>query len=257
MFQTTQDVSVDGSTVVDPAFNTMDSYCRGNVQLLRSAHIACAAANESPEGDDSGDLYIDPSGTIETTKGVPIAGATVTLARAATAGGALTTVPNGSPIMSPANRTNPSRSSALGAFGWDTVPGFYRITASHAGCAAPQGKGKRASTPVLGVPPSRSGLVLKLRCPRLRRVATRLTIRTVPGAGGGLVVRAKLDAPHATAATRVGSISVLARGHVLAVAALNPKTGLAVLDLPAGHRARALTVRFGGNGRYAPSRRRG
>ena len=94
--------------------------------------LACSAC---------GDEYFDPSGTVESTKGIPLKSAKVTLLRSKSAKGPFAAVPNGSSVMSSQNRKDPFQTNALGAFGWDTVPGFYRVTASHAGCTAvPHGK---------------------------------------------------------------------------------------------------------------------
>ena len=36
-------------------------------------------------------------------------------------------VPNGSAVMSPANRINPDTTSAAGIFGWDAIAGYYEV----------------------------------------------------------------------------------------------------------------------------------
>src|SRR5207248_2952841 len=65
--------------------------------------------------------------------------------------------PPGSVVRSPDNRRNPDRTTLLGSFGWDTLPGLYRVQASHSRCRA-------ASTPLFVVPPPRANLALRLRC---------------------------------------------------------------------------------------------
>jgi hypothetical protein len=103
-------------------------------------------------------VYVDPSGTVETTSGAPIAGATVTLYRSDSgAPGSFAPVPNGSTLLSPDNRTNPDHSDAAGSFGWNVVPGFYYVHASAPGCTP-------ADSPVSEVPPAVTGIVLKLAC---------------------------------------------------------------------------------------------
>ena len=222
------------------------------------AHIACDdTGSDSPEGDASGDVYIDPSGTIETRRGVPVAGATVTLARSATSGGPLAPVPNGSAIMSPANRRNPSRSNALGQFGWDTIPGYYRIGVAHRGCRAANGRGRRTRTALFGVPPARSGLVLRLRCPGLRRTATKLRLHVVRGPLGTLVVTARLVVRHARPHALVGSVVVRAGGRVASTTPIDARTGTALVDVPGAHTKTSIVARFTGNALYAPSRARG
>ena len=68
-------------------------------------------------------------------------------------------VGDGSAIMSPSNRLNPSSTTADGAFAWDVIAGFYRVEASKPGCVT-------ASSPVFEVPPPATGIVLKLACGR-------------------------------------------------------------------------------------------
>jgi hypothetical protein len=103
-------------------------------------------------------VYVDPSGIVETTAGVPIPGATVTLYRSATGvPGSFVAVPNGSTMLSPDNRTNPDTADAAGTFGWNVVPGFYYVHASAPGCTPADG-------PVSEVPPPVTGIVLKLAC---------------------------------------------------------------------------------------------
>ncbi len=83
------------------------------------------------------DIYIDPSGTVVDTLGHPIAGATVTLMRSDSSDGTYTPVPDGDAVMSPSNRHNPDTSGADGTFHWDVLAGWYKITASKAGCTVP------------------------------------------------------------------------------------------------------------------------
>ncbi len=71
---------------------------------------------------------------------VPLSGATVTLQLGRGRRGPFGAVRNRSTVMSPANRRNPDRTSALGAFGWDVLPGYYRVAASHPGCRSATGR---------------------------------------------------------------------------------------------------------------------
>jgi nidogen-like/HYR domain-containing protein/carboxypeptidase family protein len=110
-------------------------------------------------------IYIDPSGFVRTPGGSPIAGATVTLLRSDSPAGQFVQVPNGSDIMSPANRTNPDLTDATGHFGWDTIAGFYKVRAEKEGCHAPGNPSQTAvETAVVEVPPPVTDLLLTLEC---------------------------------------------------------------------------------------------
>ena len=110
-------------------------------------------------------LYIDPSGVVNDTGSMPVAGATVTLLRADDAGGPFVQVPNGSAIMSAGNQTNPDTTDATGHFGWDVLSGYYKVRAEKSGCHAP-GNASQAfvETAVLTIPPPATGLKLTLDC---------------------------------------------------------------------------------------------
>jgi IPT/TIG domain len=109
-------------------------------------------------------IRIDPSGTVEDTNGNPVPGATVTLEYSDNPLGPFTAPASGSPIMVPS--TNPELSDTGGSFAWDVFAGYYEVTASKAGCAAPGNPSQQSvSTPVLQVPPPQVGLVLTLSCP--------------------------------------------------------------------------------------------
>lgn len=120
-----------------------------------------------PEGPDEAvvfTIYIDPSGTIIDTNGDPIEGATATLYRSDFPEGPFELVPDGSAIMSPANRQNPMMTGADGRFGWDTIAGFYIVEASAPDCQNPDGTGETVETDVLPVPPPQLDLILILDC---------------------------------------------------------------------------------------------
>ena len=139
--------------------------------------LACAAC---------GDEYFDPSGTVESTSGIPLESAKVTLLRSKSAKGKFTAVPNGSTIMSSQNRKDPFETNALGSFGWDTVPGYYRVSASHSGCTgAPHGK--TVETRVYSVPPPVDGIVIKLKCARLKRSTTHVKLKITTGKRGSAI----------------------------------------------------------------------
>lgn len=110
--------------------------------------------------------YIDPSGTVRTPYGAPVAGATVTLLASDTPAGPFVAVPDGSAVMSPANRSNPSITEADGSFGWDVVPGYYKVRATRAGCHDPNDAGiTNVDSKVLTIPPAVTDLDLRLACP--------------------------------------------------------------------------------------------
>ena len=107
----------------------------------------------------------DPSGTVFTTTGAPVPGATVVLQQAPTAEGPFTPAPGASPGIEP--HINPEITGPSGKFHWDVIADYYKVVATAPGCHAP-GDPARASvaTPVMEVPPPRFGLVLVLSCAR-------------------------------------------------------------------------------------------
>ncbi|HWO23321.1 MAG TPA: PxKF domain-containing protein, partial [Kofleriaceae bacterium] len=116
-------------------------------------------------GQSSFDLYIDPSGWVQTVHGTPLRGALVTLYRSESAFGPFEVVPDGSALMSPKNRTNPDHTDSAGHFGWDTIAGYYVVRAEYPGCVAP-GDPLRTyvETDILPVPPEWLDLHLYLDC---------------------------------------------------------------------------------------------
>jgi hypothetical protein len=111
------------------------------------------------------DVYIDPSGVVVDTEGRPIDGTTVTLHRSDAIAGPFTPVPDGSGIMSVANRNNPDVTRSGGHFGWDVLAGFYRVRAAKAGCTSPDDQGTPyVETPTLTIPPPVTDLRLVLAC---------------------------------------------------------------------------------------------
>lgn len=111
----------------------------------------------------------------------PVAGATVTLYSLGTTGTYLP-VPDGSPVMSAANRKNPDLTAADGTFGWDVANGTYKVRAEKAGCTDPNSGQTFVETSPLPVPPPVSGLVLTLSCP-LETTVPMVTITAHPARG--------------------------------------------------------------------------
>lgn len=220
------------------------------------AHLACEGEGEDDDGDSGGfDDYHDPSGRVVTAHGVPVAGARVLLLRSPSRRGRLRKVPNRSRIMSPANRRNPDRTDIDGHFGWDVITGFYRVQASHAGCTARAGSRRQASTRLLKVPPPVDDLRLVLRCPHLRRAATRtrLRLKAVPVGQTALVAHVR---PRHGRRVLGGIVSFRRGRRVLAVAPLVRRDGLVVVTVRRIARHARVVAVYGGNGRYAPSRGR-
>jgi len=116
-------------------------------------------------GTSAFDLYIDPSGWVQTVEGAPLAGATVTLYRSESPVGPFAIVPGGSALMSPKNRSNPDQTDAEGHFAWDTVAGYYVVRAEYPGCFSPTEPSRTyVETEILAVPPEWVDLHLYLDC---------------------------------------------------------------------------------------------
>jgi hypothetical protein len=159
--------------------------------------------------------------------------------------------------MSPANRRNPDRTSGLGSFGWDVLPGFYRVAAQHKGCTAGHGHGRVTQTKVLTVPPAAINLNLTLRCPHLHRTPTRVSLSVKR------VRRGRLGPTQITLTARVhvrrgrhplGLVAFRAGRRVLALVPVDPRRAKATLTINARHVAR-YTAQYQGDGYHAPSRR--
>jgi hypothetical protein len=196
-----------------------------------------------------GDAYADPSGIVATKSGQPIGGATVTLRSATSATGLLLPVANGSVTMSPANRRNPDHTNALGEYGWDVLPGFYEITATHRGCTAQHGK--TATSTVLPVPPAQTGVNLQLRCPHLKRTSLKLKLKVTKlgsrNSNGSIVFQASLSAPKHGARPQ-GEVAFKAGGKLLDSVFL--VSGAARLTLPSATRVSSITATYNGDDAY-------
>lgn len=175
---------------------------------------------DCPDGSQSFDIYIDPSGVVLDTKGARVAGATVTLFRSDTGTGPFAQVPNGAAVMSPANRHNPDISDTRGLIGWDVLSGFYKVRAQKQGCHAPNDPGKAfVESGAFRVPPPVTDLVLTLDCPgTVNRTPPVLTVPkdvTVnTGAGAALCRIFVSDATlgTATASVAYGGVTIKRTG---------------------------------------------
>jgi uncharacterized repeat protein (TIGR02543 family) len=156
-------------------------YVASNTQPLYPSHglvgieIVVTCPGNTQTTVDFG-MYIDPSGVVtDAATARPIAGATVTLLRSDHPGGPFVAVPNGSGVMSPANRANPSTTGSDGAFAWDVIAGYYEVTASAPGCTG-------ATAGVFTIPPPVTNLAIALDCGHARLPHLAVTMST-PGVG--------------------------------------------------------------------------
>jgi hypothetical protein len=134
--------------------------------ILISININC------PNGDtevEDFNVYIDPSGVVQsflpngTAAALPFA--TVTLYRSDAPAGPFEVVPDGSAQMSPSNRKNPDTTRREGRFGWDVIPGYYKVRASKGGCTKPGDPTQPyVDTNIMEIPPPVFDLVLQLDC---------------------------------------------------------------------------------------------
>ncbi len=232
---------------------------RGVGVPYKLAHDGSAAdAAPCPSGllpsDTSFTAYADPSGTVATPTGAPVPAAKVVLTRSSAKHGRYRQVPHGSTVMSPANRRNPDLTTAEGNFGWDVLPGFYRVTASHSGCTAAGGR-RTVTTKVLAVPPPVFNLRLVLRCSNLRRAPTRVSLLVNPMAGKQLLLIARVLRSHGRGRHRVGGLIVFTHGRrVLGRVPVDSRRSSAVLTVAgSGARNHGIRARYEGDGYNAPS----
>ncbi|MGH9063458.1 MAG: Ig-like domain repeat protein, partial [Acidimicrobiales bacterium] len=197
--------------------------------------------------------YVDPSGTVQvqTPSGpAPLAGASVTLSGGPGQGGPFSPVPDGSAIMAPSNRQNPSVSDALGTFGWDTLAGYYQVSATKSGCDS-------AATNGFGVPPPVSDLSLTLTCtapPVRAQTSTGLAASPTSATFGQLVTLTATVKRSGGGGPPPGAVTFLDGTTSLGQAVVDPTSGTAQLQtsvLPAGKHT--ITASYGGSGTDAPS----
>ena len=175
---------------------------------------------------------------------IPVPAAKVVLLRSTLGTGPFAQVPGGSLIMSPSNHRDPDHTDALGHFGWDVVPGFYKISARHVGCRAATG-GHIATTRVYQVPPPVDNLSITLRCPHLKRAPSHLTLRFKIFQGTMTLVTVTVHGHSPT-----GLIAFASRG-VHATLPINARTHKAVFVLPRS--TRHVHASYHGDGYNKPS----
>jgi hypothetical protein len=134
--------------------------------IVISINITCPDGSNEVEDFN---VYIDPSGVVQsflpngTAAALPFA--TVTLYRSDAPAGPFVVVPNGSAQMSPSNRKNPDTTRREGRFGWDVIPGYYKVRAAKAGCIKPGDPTQPyVDTHIMEIPPPVFDLVLQLDC---------------------------------------------------------------------------------------------
>ncbi len=199
-------------------------------------------------------VWIDPSGTVLATTGhgpaIPLSGAVVTVLSSHTKAGPFRAVPNNSDVMSPSNRRNPDHTGILGSFGWDVLPGYYRVSATHAGCTA-IGHGKQALSRVLSIPPAALNIGLELRCPKLTRARTHIALsaRAAPMHEITLSARVRGKRPG-------GLVSFLLGRRLLGTVPLDPRHGTASLTVR-GSTTHGFVAEYQGDADDAPSSARG
>lgn len=169
----TYDIRRDGtSTESGPLIEGAPGEYSGTIPPLAPAtgivdvHIAIDCPDPAPDETVDFNIYIDPSGNVRSVAGDALADATVTLLRSDSPSGPFEQVPDGSEIMSPANRQNPDTTDAAGHFGWDVIAGYYRVRAERAGCVSPDDPSQEyVESAVMEIPPPVTDLDLRLECP--------------------------------------------------------------------------------------------
>ncbi|MCE0537715.1 PKD domain-containing protein [Kineosporia rhizophila] len=172
---------------------------------------------ECPNGPPttvSFDVYIDPSGHVVDTEGNPVEDAVVTLYRSENYDGPFTVVPDGSRIMSPANRRNPSLTNENGYFGWDVVAGYYQVRAQHAGCVSADDPSlPYALSYTMTIPPPVTDLWLVLDCANGSPLAPDLEVKTTEDVSAQVDLKAKVSDPDGDPVT-ITSTSTPAHGDL-------------------------------------------
>jgi hypothetical protein len=216
----------------------------GNISInLRGSNSwKCKIDNGGGSGDIGGDILIDPSGYVRTAAGgLPVPGARVTLKRQDAHGVFSAPLTGEHSIFSPA--INPEHTDALGHYGWNVVPGRYKVSVRRRGC-------RPKTSGVVTVPPPVTTLNVKLRCHRLSRARTTVTAKLVGKArsvtGAVLVVKLHTRASAGLA----GYITVRSGHHRHTIPATGTKTTIGIAGLRTGrHR---VAISYSGDGYRQP-----
>jgi len=193
-------------------------------------------------------MYVDPSGTVyvKTEHGaVPLAGATVTLRKSYTPSGEFEAVPNGSSVMSPANRVNPGITDVSGGFGWDVLSGYYNVTASKTGCTS-------ETSSLLTVPPPVTALSLTLNCATPPVLATTATSVSASSATSGYGEAVTFAAEVTGAASPSGTVTFYSGGSAIGSGVVQGSSAsMTTAALPVGEHS--ITAAYSGDGANQPS----
>ncbi len=251
-------ITIDKNTIVVPTGSKVTVNPDGSITIQTpngsnppdGCQVRCSPNGSGGGGSStSGNSTYDPSGRVQTTRGIPLPDARVMLLRSGLSSGPFTAVKNGSTEMSAGNRRNPDHTTALGQFGWDVIAGFYRVSAQHSGCTAARHR-HSVLTRAYPVPPPVSNLVLKLSCPHFTRSRSRATLhasRVEHGRTLLLTVVVRGSRRHHP----TGLVTFRA-GRTPQAMPISPRDGRAVLVIP-NSTAKQFTVRYQGDGNNTPS----
>lgn len=197
--------------------------------------------------------YIDPSGTVLDTEGNPVEGARVVLQRSDAQDGPFVTVPDGSDIMSPANRVNPWTTGADGGFKWDVIAGYYRLQITAPGYHVPGSDEDVLITEVWRIPPEVVGLELVLERDATGPVEPEVTLTSptaYPAVGQPLSLRATIAG---NAGRPTGTVDfALAGAPVADCQDVAVSDGIATCTTTAARAGRVTgTAAYSGDGAYA------
>jgi hypothetical protein len=272
------------SAYVDPVDCVPDPSNPGQLQALcpPGSHRSGGGQNCSPDDESNWNQwspanpanwnsYVDPSGTVVTTTGAPVPGATVWLERSATKRHPkFTRPPKGSATMIPS--INPEHTNAAGFFQWVVIPGYYRVRALRHGCSAPAKRGASSAligrssgqpvlsvlSPVFKIPPPRLNVRLVLNCPGLHRSATHVIMHAKVErriSGQPLAVSIRIVGVHGGLRPS-GQVTIRAGRRVVAQLPVNNRTGTASIVLlgTRSHLRGKLVAVYTGDGYFSGSR---
>jgi hypothetical protein len=130
-----------------------------------SLRLIVDCPNPTDDEDVAFGLYVEQLAYVRDLAGTPLPGATIIFHRAEAEAGPFAPVADGSVIMQPLNRANPSAAASDGSFAWDPMTGFYFVRAELAGCTSPDDpETAHVDSAVFAVPPSPPEIDLRLVC---------------------------------------------------------------------------------------------